>query len=63
MTPAIPAQNAPSAKVESLLRTRSMPIASQAISSSRIASRARPTRESSIRLTTNIVMITSTSTM
>ena len=62
MTPAKPAQQELRAKAESLTRARSMPMASQAISSSRRACRARPTREFLRRLMTMMVRITASST-
>ena len=54
-TPPIPAQVAPRAKALSLVRVLLMPMAWQAISSSRRAIQARPMRESCRRRTTKIV--------
>ena len=63
MTPAKPAQQELRAKADSLTRARLMPMASQAISSSRRACRARPTREFFRREITTMVMMTAASTM
>ena len=54
-TPAKPPSMAPSAKAESLMLVTFMPIALQAISSSRIASQARPTGSLRRRLTNRLV--------
>ena len=62
MTPANPAQHEPSANAESLTRVMSMPMASQAISSSRRAWRASPTREFFRREMTATVMATAART-
>ena len=55
MTPTIPAHVAPRAKAVSFVRVLSIPIASQATSSSRSAIQALPIRESRRRFTTKIV--------
>ena len=59
MPPATPPKDAPIAKASSFMRVVLMPIARAATSSSRIASQARPMRESCRRRFTTI---TTTST-
>jgi hypothetical protein len=59
MPPAMPPKDAPIAKASSLIFTVSMPMARAAVSSSRIASHARPMRESCRR---RLITITTTST-
>ncbi len=60
-TPIAPAKEAPRANAVSFMRTMGMPMATAAVSSSRMAVQARPMRESSMRrvTTTTIRMTTS----
>ena len=57
-TPIAPANEAPQAKARSFMRTRGTPMLIAAISSSRIASQARPMWESSSRRLTRMTTMT-----